>query len=76
MRATTRLSAAGGDECLNSGKVVGQVLDVLGAIEEVGHVIGQGRAHAGGALDGVGELGGVRGGKRDGGRAWRGTCAS
>ena len=40
------------------------MLGALGALEQVGQVLGQRRADAGGLLDGVGELGRVGGGQR------------
>ena len=53
------------DVGLDGGQVVGEGLEALGAIEEVGQVGGQLGADADGLLHGVGELGRVGGGQAD-----------
>ena len=58
-------AADAGDVVLDRGEVVGDRLGALGAVEEVGEVVGQGGADARRPLDGVGELRRVRRGHRD-----------
>jgi hypothetical protein len=51
------------DHALHRAEVVGDGLDALGAIQQIGQVLGQFGPVPCGRLDGVGELGGMRGGE-------------